>query len=340
MRRLGLLHDERFKLHDTGYGHPEGAWRLDAIEAALQQSGVLSQALRIDPQPIDMGLLERRHHRDYIERFRRACLEGHQIIDVPDSAICPRSYEIALLAAGGTVEAARRVAGGDIQRAFCAVRPPGHHAEQSRSMGFCMFNNVALAADAARSECGLERVLILDWDIHHGNGTQHAFYADPTVLYISLHGHPEYMYPGTGFPEEYGHGEGRGTTLNLPFLPGATDEDYREAFETRVVPAVRSFEPQMILLSAGFDAHRDDPLGNMSLSDDMFAEMLRYVLELAERYANGRVLSVLEGGYNPEVLRRCVAQHVKMLAEFRKVRASEPGALPANPKKSGPFPPT
>jgi acetoin utilization deacetylase AcuC-like enzyme len=279
---------------------------------------VLSQAVRIDPEPIDMALLEARHDRDYIERFRRACREGQRIIDVPDSAICPESYEIALLAAGGTVEAARRVASGDIDRAFCAVRPPGHHAEHGHSMGFCMFNNVALAADVARNECGLERVLILDWDIHHGNGTQHAFYSDPTVMYISLHGHPEYFYPGTGFPEEIGHGEGRGTTLNLPFFPGATDADYREAFETRVVPAVRSFEPQMIILSTGFDPHRADPIGSAiaMLSDGMFAEMLRYVLELAEHYAGGRVLSVLEGGYNPEVLRRCAAEHVKMLAEF------------------------
>ncbi len=316
MKRLGILHDERFKHHDTGYGHPESAARLDAIGAGLEHANLLSRAVRIEPEPIDMGLLGARHHSDYIERFRQACVAGQRVIDVPDSAICPESYDIALLAAGGTVEAARRVAAGDLGRAFCAVRPPGHHAEQNRSMGFCMFNNVALAADVVRGEYGLERVLILDLDVHHGNGTQHAYYADPAVMYISLHGHPEYLYPGTGFPEEYGHGEGRGTTLNLPFFPGATDADYREAFETRVLPAVSSFEPRMIILSAGFDAHRDDPVGNLALSDGMFVEMMQYVLKLAERYADGRVLSVLEGGYNPEVLRFCVAEHVKMLAEF------------------------
>jgi acetoin utilization deacetylase AcuC-like enzyme len=315
MNRFSILHDERFKLHDTGYGHPEAAWRLDAVEAGLEQSGVLPSATRIEPEPIDMALLEARHRPDYVERFRKACRDGQRIIDVPDSAICPESYEIALLAAGGTVAAARRVATGELDRAFCAIRPPGHHAEHDRSMGFCMFNNVALAADVARNECGLERVLILDWDVHHGNGTQHAFYADPSVLYISLHGHPEYLYPGTGFPEEYGHGEARGTTLNLPFMPGATDEDYRQAFESRVVPAVRSFGPQLFILSTGFDAHRDDPVGNLALSDEMYTEMLRYVLELAGHHADGRVLSVLEGGYDPNVLRRCVAEHVRMLAE-------------------------
>jgi acetoin utilization deacetylase AcuC-like enzyme len=314
MRRLGILHDECFKLHDTGPGHPERPARLDAVAAGLEQSGVLARATRIEPEPIAESLLEARHHRGYVERFRKACEAGHPVIDVPDCTICSKSYEIALLAAGGTVAAARSVARGELDRAFGAVRPPGHHAEQARSMGFCMFNNIALAADAVRADCGLERVLILDWDIHHGNGTQHAFYADPNVLYISLHGHPEYLYPGTGFPEEYGHGEGRGATLNLPFLPGATDDDYREAFASRVIPAVRAFQPEMIMLSTGFDAHRDDPLGIMTLSDETFDEMLRHVLDLAEQYAGGRILSVLEGGYNLDVLTRCVAAHVRLLA--------------------------
>ena len=313
MKRLGIVHDERFKLHDTGYGHPEQAARLDAIDAALRESNVLRHAARVVPEVIDRELLERRHNRAYIERFERACRENERIIDVPDSAISPESFEIALLAAGGTVEAARRIATGELDRAFCAVRPPGHHAEQDRSMGFCMFNNVALAADAVRSECGLQRVLILDWDIHHGNGTQHAFYSDPDVLYISLHGHPEYLFPGTGFPQEFGHGDGRGATLNITFLPGAGDSDYQKAFESQVLTAVRSFEPEMVILSTGFDPHAADPLGITALTGRMFTEMMRYTLELADRYARGRVLSVLEGGYNLDVLRRCGAEHVKML---------------------------
>jgi acetoin utilization deacetylase AcuC-like enzyme len=315
MRKLGILYDDRFRKHDTGYGHPESPERLAAVEAGLVQAGVLDNALRIEPRPIDMAILAARHHAGYIERFRKACEANQRIIDVPDSAICPASYDVALLAAGGTVEAARLIARGEIQHAFCAVRPPGHHAEQSRSMGFCMFNNVALAADVLRRECGFDRVLILDWDVHHGNGTQHAFYSDPTVMYISLHGHPEYLYPGTGFSEEYGQGEGRGTTLNIPFLPGGTDDDYRKAFDTRVIPSIHAFEPQFIIISAGFDAHRLDPLGNMMLSDAMFTEMLERTLEQADKFAGGRVLSVLEGGYNTEVLRFCVAAHVKTLGE-------------------------
>jgi acetoin utilization deacetylase AcuC-like enzyme len=315
MRRLGIIRDERFKLHDTGLGHPEAAQRLDAVAAGIRDAGVRSHTAPINPEPIDLALLETRHDRAYIERFRAACREGQRFIDVPDSAICRESYEIALLAAGATVEAARRMAAGEIDRAFCAVRPPGHHAERDRSMGFCMFNNVALAADVVRHECGLERVLILDWDVHHGNGTQNTFYADPSVLYVSLHGHPHYFYPGTGFEQELGSGKAEGATLNLPFMPGAGDHEYHEAFESRVIPAARAFEPEMVIISAGFDAHNDDPIGITTLSDAMFAEMSEHVLELAGRYAHGRVLSVLEGGYNLKVLRRCVAQHVRMLAE-------------------------
>lgn len=316
MKAIGVVHDERFKLHDTGYGHLERAARLDAIDDALRQDNLLSRAARIHPEPIDMELLERRHSRTYIDRLQRACREQRPFIDVPDSAISAETYDIALLAAGGTVQAARAVATGEVRRAFCAVRPPGHHAEHDHSMGFCMFNNTALAVDAVRSACGLERVLILDWDVHHGNGTQHAFYAEPAVMYISLHGHPEYLYPGTGFPEEIGFGDGRGATLNIPFLPGATDDDYRQAFKSQVIPAVQTFEPEMIVLSAGFDPHADDPIRCVALTDRMFAEMMRHVLELADRFAQGRVLSVLEGGYNLDVLRRCVAEHVQMMEEL------------------------
>ena len=315
MIQLGLLHDECFKQHDTGIGHPESADRLIAVEHGLEESGWLDKAYRIKPVPVDMALLEARHDPRYIKRLKDACDAGKLIIDVPDSTICRASYDIAMLAAGGTVEAARLIASGEIKRAFCAVRPPGHHAEHDRSMGFCMFNNSALAADAVCKEFGFERVLILDWDIHHGNGTQHAFYSDPSIYYISLHGHPEYLFPGTGFAEEYGHGEGRGATLNVTFMPGAGDDDYRNAFSQHVEPAIRTFEPQMIIISVGFDPHAADPIGITSLSDGVFAEMLGRTVKLADRFAKGRVLSVLEGGYNLAVLRRCVAQHIEILAE-------------------------
>ena len=315
MTKLGILHDDRYQRHETGPRHPERPARLEAIGKGLDRSGVMAQALRIEPRPAEHEQLETRHHSGYIERFRKACEMNQRYIDTPDSAIGPDSYEIALLAAGGTIEAARLIGRGEIQRAFCAVRPPGHHAEQSRSMGFCMFNNTVLAADVFRNEFGLERVLILDWDVHHGNGTQNAFYSDPAVLFISLHGHPKVLYPGTGFAEERGQGAGREATLNISFMPNAGDEDYRREFESRVEPAVRSFEPQAIIISAGFDAHQADPLGIMRLSNEMFGEMLRQILEWALQYSEGRVLSVLEGGYNLEVLEACTADHVRLLAQ-------------------------
>lgn len=314
MKRIGILHDDRFGLHDTGPGHPESALRLKSVDAGLRQSGVLPGATIIEPTPIDQTLLEARHERGYVERLRQACQGGRPSIDTPDSTICPATYETALLAAGGTADAARRIGAGEFQRAFCAVRPPGHHAERDRSMGFCMFNNVALAADVLIGECGLERVLILDWDVHHGNGTQNTFYDNPAVLYISLHGHPRYLYPGTGHAEERGRGDGDGATLNIPLMPETSDDGVREEFENRVLPTIDSFAPQAIIISAGFDAHREDPVGNLALSDEMFEEMLGGVLELADRHAGGRVLSVLEGGYNLDALERCVAAHVRMLA--------------------------
>jgi acetoin utilization deacetylase AcuC-like enzyme len=235
-------------------------------------------------------------------------------MDDPDCPICEESSEIAFLVAGGVCNAARAIARGEIARAFCAVRPPGHHAERERAMGFCLLNNVALAAETLRAEFAMERILILDWDVHHGNGTQHVFESDSGVLFISLHGHPDTLYPGTGYADEVGIGAGRGFTLNLPFMPGAGDAEFRDAFLERVLPAADAFSPQFVIVSAGFDAHADDPLGNLRLQDDTYMFMCGEVLELARRCAGGRVLSVLEGGYNLAVLRRCVAQHVQMLA--------------------------
>ncbi len=314
MTPLALVHDPCFKDHRTGPGHPESPDRLDAVAEALAAAGVLESALPIAPEPIDTGLLHLRHRPEYVRRFEQACREGAPLIDVPDCTISRESYRTALLAAGATVAATAAVVTGRARRAFCAVRPPGHHAESDRAMGFCMFNNIALAALAARLRYGVERVLIFDFDVHHGNGTQNAFYDDPAVCYISMHGHPHYLYPGTGLPEETGRGEAAGTTLNVPLLPGAGDEAYRAALTEQVLPAIRSFEPQLILLSAGFDAHRDDPLGNLALTDAMFVEVLECILEIARRCADGRVVSVLEGGYNLDVLRRCVAAHVELLA--------------------------
>jgi acetoin utilization deacetylase AcuC-like enzyme len=314
MKSVGILLDERFKRHNTGHGHPERPQRLDAIQEGLQAVGLLDACQRIEPTPLSEALIQRIHTRDYLIRLDAACRQGYPYIDMPDCAIGPESYDIAKLAAGGVVKAARLVASGELKRAFCAVRPPGHHAEMDRSMGFCLLNNIALAAAILKDEFHIGRTLILDWDVHHCNGTQHAFDADPAVLVISLHGHPNYLYPGTGFENEIGVGPGRGYTMNIPMLPGSGDDEYRKAFKERIVPAVGRYAPQMILVSVGYDPHVDDPLGNLALSDEVFAWMTERVLELAEAHSDGRVMSVLEGGYNLDVLRRCVTEHVRLLA--------------------------
>jgi acetoin utilization deacetylase AcuC-like enzyme len=316
MTRLAVLSDDLFSRHDTGPGHPERAERLDAVKAGIAASGVLNDAVRVVPAPIDRALLTRLHTPAYLTRLQAACKSGAPFIDTPDSAICADSFEVALAAAGGVVEAARLVARGAAGRAFCAVRPPGHHAERDRSMGFCLFNNIALAAVALRAEFGIERVLILDWDVHHGNGTQHLFEEDPGVLFISLHGHPDYLYPGTGYAEERGRGAGAGFTLNVPLMPGTRDGELREAFAGLVEPAIARYAPQFVLVSCGFDAHQDDPVGNLSVGDEAFVWMLERTLACADRHAQGRLVTVLEGGYNLRVLERCVAAHVARLAPF------------------------
>lgn len=313
MSSVGLVLDDRFLEHDTGRGHPERPQRLVAVRDALQKAGILDACDRIDAAPVDPALVTQIHSREYVERLTRACAAGAPFIDVPDSAICPKSSEIARLAAGGVVAATLQVASGRLRRAFCAVRPPGHHAERESSMGFCLLNNVALAAQALRREFGLSRILILDWDVHHGNGTQHIFEADADVMFVSLHGHPDFLYPGTGYATETGVGAGLGYTLNVPFLPGTADDEYLRALRTLVLPAVHRFAPQFVLVSAGFDAHGDDPLGNLRLTDHAFDELSRAALEIANTSAGGRLVSVLEGGYDLAALGRCTVAHVKSL---------------------------
>jgi acetoin utilization deacetylase AcuC-like enzyme len=309
----GLVQDDRFRKHWTGEGHPERPDRLAAIARSFQLRGLTERCRSIKFAPISLDVVRRVHDEDYLQRLERACAENRDFIDVPDSGICSESFEIARLAAGAVIAAVDEVMAGRIDNAFCALRPPGHHAERNESMGFCLLNNVAIAAQYLMDRYGLSRVLILDWDVHHGNGTQHIFEADPRVLFISIHGHPGILYPGTGYARERGIGAGEGFTLNCPMLPPSGDTEYREVFDDPILPAIRWFAPEFVLISAGFDAHVLDPLAPLELPTESFGWMTDAMTEVAERFCGGRLVSVLEGGYHLEALGDCTALHVARL---------------------------
>jgi acetoin utilization deacetylase AcuC-like enzyme len=316
MRRTGYVYDDRYLLHDPGSWHPERPDRLKAIQASLKDSGILELLIQLKPYPAPLAWVERLHDPDYIRRFQEACRRGQEIFQVQDCGISPESYEIALLAAGGVMAAADAIMGDKADNAFCAVRPPGHHAERAQALGFCFFNNVALGAVYLLENFGLERVAIVDWDVHHGNGTQHLFEADPRVFYLSLHEDPQYCYPGTGYRREEGKGPGKGFTLNLPFPPHRGDQEYLEALRNEGLPRLRQFAPQFVMISAGFDAHAKDPLAQMNLTRSGYREMTRLVLDLAQESAGGRLITALEGGYNLEVLKECVEDHLRILLDL------------------------
>ncbi len=311
--RTGLLWDEQFQTHKTGAGHPERPERLVAIGNALSNAGLVECCRPIAARPATAEELLAVHSREYLDRLAESCASGATQIDSADSAICPASYGIARYAAGGVLAAVDAVMAGELHNAFCAVRPPGHHCERDLSMGFCLLGNVAIAAQHLRDRHGLERIAVVDWDVHHGNGTQHVFESTSAVFFCSLHGHPAYVYPGTGYPEERGTGEGAGATLNLPFYPGAADGDYRRAFDESVLPALDDYKPQFVLISAGFDAHRRDPLAPIDLDTASFGWMTRALTDVAGRHAGGRLVSVLEGGYDLEALGESTALHVQGL---------------------------
>jgi acetoin utilization deacetylase AcuC-like enzyme len=283
-------------LHDTG-PHPENAGRLIALEEAMAARDWLG-AERAEAPAAERGWLERVHdpaHVDGIEEFARS---GGGMID-HDTVAGERSFEAALHSAGGAAWAAERLLAGDVQIAFCGLRPPGHHAERARAMGFCLFNNVAVAAAHAIAECGAERVLVLDWDVHHGNGTEEIFAGSDEVLYVSIHQSP--LYPGTGDASFTGTGEGEGYTVNLPVPPGAGPEDFLALVQHVVVPVAREFRPGLLAISAGYDAHRADPLASCLLDEDAFADMSATMRDLGAEL-EAPILVCLEGGYDPPAL--------------------------------------
>ena len=291
MSTVFITHPDYLK-HKAGPGHPERPERLQAIAAAIDQSPLGDALERIVPDPVDEEQLAAVHRREYIHQVRDLAAHSGGALD-PDTVVSPVSFEVALLSAGGAVAATRAVMEGRAHTAFAAVRPPGHHALPDRGMGFCLFNNAAVAAADARQRFGLSRLCVLDWDVHHGNGTQAIFYRDGGVLYISLH--QEFWYPGTGAIEETGEGDGTGFTINMPLPAGSGDEGYRLAFEEVVIPVLRASAPQLLIISAGYDAHSGDPLGGMLLSAAGFGTLAQMVLDA--RQDRSKVAAVLEGGY-------------------------------------------
>ncbi len=310
--KTGILYDPIFLQHDTGHGHPECSARLINTIAHLQQQSWFENLLPITIRSAEQQWIETIHNNDYIKRAQTTCHSGSPYLDSMDVSVCKKSYDIALMATGGTLALADEVIAGKIDNGFAMVRPPGHHAERDTALGFCLFNNVAILARYLQKQHGLDTILILDWDVHHGNGTQHSFEEDPAVLYISTHQYP--FYPGTGAYTETGIGKGAGATLNCPMSAGASDKDYELAFMEKILSKIDEFKPEAIIISAGFDAHEDDPLANICLSTEFFAWMSERMMEMADKHANGILISVLEGGYNLNTLPHCIGRHLEILS--------------------------
>jgi acetoin utilization deacetylase AcuC-like enzyme len=294
----GYVYDPIYLEHDLR-GHPENQQRLRTILQVLEDHGMRKRLTPIPAAPITMERLERCHELRYVEQVQRVARQGGGHLDM-DTYVRPASYDAALMAAGGLVEATRAVLDGEVDNAFGLVRPPGHHALRARGMGFCLFNNVAVAAHYALAERDLDRVLIVDFDVHHGNGTQDEFESDPAVMYISTHQYPH--YPGTGYWSETGKGDGAGSIVNVPLGGGVGDKGFGRIFEEVVGPAAWRFQPQLILVSAGYDAHWDDPLAYLQLSIGGYTAIARALKELAEELCDGRLVFTLEGGYHLEAL--------------------------------------
>jgi len=288
--------------HDTGRGHPECAARLAALRHAFREAGLPEPTLAA--REATREELLRVHTAEYLDEIAAYCASGARHPD-PDVVVSPGSWRAALMAAGGAIEACRAVWERRIDRAFCAVRPPGHHAEADRAMGFCLLNNVAIAARWLRVEAGAKRVAILDWDVHHGNGTQHTFYNDDTVLYVSMHEHP--LYPGTGHIHERGKND---SNINLPMPPGAGEAEWLAMLERKALPKIEAFAPEILLISCGFDAHARDPLAHQQLQAESYARMT----ELVRGVAGGRIVSLLEGGYNLDALGASAVAHFRALS--------------------------
>ncbi|HEV2200273.1 MAG TPA: histone deacetylase [Bryobacteraceae bacterium] len=307
-----LLLDPVYKRHDPGPGHPEQPARYDAVTRAIADTGLLSKLHRVDVRVANDDEIALVHGRGYIEKVKREIAAGAQELSTGDTNVGPGSLDVAVRAVGGVLNAVDAVVSGTAANAFCAVRPPGHHARPDQGMGFCIFNNIAIAARYAQRKHGLAKVMIADWDVHHGNGTQDTFYSDGSVFFMSTHQSP--WYPGTGPANETGEGKGTGCILNFPFPAGSGRKEIVSVFRENLRRAADAFKPDLVMISAGFDSRVGDPLGRFTLSDMDFTDLTKIVLEIAGTHANGRLISVLEGGYSLSGLQDAVGAHVKALA--------------------------
>ncbi len=310
-----ILTDPFFKEHRTGFHHPERPERMDAVVQALEREGTIKNASRIAARAATDDELALCHTREYIEIVKRDVASGIRNLSTGDTQIGLESLDVARRAVGGVINAVDTVVAREAANAFCVVRPPGHHASAGRGMGFCLFNNVAVAARYAQKRHGVGRIAIVDWDVHHGNGTQDIFYEDGSVFYFSTHQSP--WYPGTGAAGETGEGKGSGMILNCPNPAGSGREEIMSAFQKRLIPAMRDFKPELVFISAGFDSRLGDPLGDFTLSDDDFSDLTAIMLEIADRHAGGKLVSVLEGGYSLTGLGAAAAAHVAALENVR-----------------------
>jgi acetoin utilization deacetylase AcuC-like enzyme len=304
-----LYYDDIFLEHETG-SHPENAGRLRAVMARLKESKLDERCTRPTWQQVTGEQILRVHDADTIKRVENVADSGGGMLD-PDTVVSPRSFEAAKMATGAACDAVKRVVAGEDTSALCLVRPPGHHANDNRPMGFCLMNNIAVAARVAIKELGLDRVLIVDWDVHHGNGTQDIFCEDPQVGFLSMHRFP--FYPGTGSADETGGGAGKGTIVNLPIRFGTVRQDQLKGFRAEVEKLADKMKPQLVLISAGFDSHVNDPIGSLKLESEDFSALSRIALDVAKTHAGGKVVSMLEGGYNPIALAESVECHLTEL---------------------------
>jgi acetoin utilization deacetylase AcuC-like enzyme len=310
--RLLYLYHPIYLQHDTGPGHPERYQRLQVINDIVDSNLSDLKIIRVEPRKADEKIIMLVHEASYLAGVAQSVKAGIRVLDYGDTVVGSNSLLAAQYASGAALSAVDALNRKEDNKAFCAVRPPGHHAERNKAMGFCIFNNIALAARYAQKTGLAQNVLIIDWDVHHGNGTQHQFENDPTVFYYSIHQYP--FYPGTGSESETGIGRGEGYTLNRPMPAGCNDDDYRQALGKDLDWITGRFQAELVLVSAGFDAHRDDPLAGMMVTENGFQIMSEMVIDYAEKYAAGKVISMLEGGYNLTALANSVMSHIRCMA--------------------------